>query len=553
MTGIVIDDSLEMAAPDGAVLRATVQRPPGRNPAILVRTPYDRSFGPSFDASVAPDRANARGYAVVVQDVRGRYGSDGGMTGLTDEGADGAAAVRWVAGQPWCDGRVVMAGRSYNGITQLAAAGAQPEGLAAIAPVVCGCDQWGGSVYLGGAFQLGFNLFWMTLLSSRRARRGLPEAYTHLPLGSAPVLPDAELRDRYLWWLAHDVHGPEWERRSLRVNHPTIAAPALIVTGWWDPFVDGALDNFGGIRTYGGPVARAGTRLIVGPWGHGTAYGRWPDAQLIADGPTDFDIDGEQLDFFDQHVHGRVPRVGSPVVRLFLTGVNRWLDAEEWPPPGAVERRLYLSDRGGLADAPPEHAHVDHHPYDPSDPTPTLGGQTLLPGPLLKPICGPLDQRPAEERTDVLTYSSAPLARPLTVVGRVLAEMHVATTSTDMDVVVRLCDAEPDGPVHLLCEGVARARFHLGHDAPVGLTPGQPVALTVNVGAVGHRFAAGHRIRVLVTGSSFPRFDRNPGAPIPVGEVQPTDLRPARHSIFSGGSRASHLRLLVFEDGDANP
>jgi len=226
-------------------------------------------------------------------------------------------------------------------------------------------------------------------------------------------------------------------------------------------------------------------------------------------------------------------------------GENRWRDEEGWPLARAQPAPWYLRAEELLSPEPPGDEEPDTYVYDPDDPAPTVGGPTSLPARMMRANAGPLDQRRLEERADVLVYTSAPLERPLEVTGPLLVTLHAATSAPDTDFVAKLTDVWPDGTSRILAEGILRARFRAGFERPQPVEPDVVNRYQLDLVATSNVFAAGHRIRVLVTSSSFPRFDRNPNSGKPLGADGPDDLRPARQTIFHDGGRPSHVLLPV--------
>ncbi|MEJ7783973.1 MAG: CocE/NonD family hydrolase [Solirubrobacteraceae bacterium] len=544
-----VEHALDIPMRDGVLLRADAYLPDGPEavPAVLSRTPYDRSFGLTPPAALDPELATAAGLALVCQDVRGQHGSEGDFYPLVPEAHDGCDTIEWVAAQPWCDGRVVLAGRSYAAAAQWLAAGEQPPALRAMAPVVVGSDPYHGWVYQGGAFQLGFNLFWAHMMGSRK-RAKLQGDYLHLPLTDPPVLEGSRSRPFYRDWLEHHHDDAYWKAIAVRARYDRVDVPSLSVGGWYDVFLTGTLENFTRMRREGGTAAaREGARLVIGPWAHGSTYGTFPDSLFAEFGDqAGIDLAAMQLEFFARHLDMEPPAADDRPVRLFVMGENRWRDEDDWPLARAREQVWHLRAGGGLAlDPPAADEQSDGYRYDPADPTPTLGGPTSLPGSFMKTNAGPLDQRPAEARDDVLVYSSEPLSAPIEVTGPLSAELHAATDAPDTDWVVRLCDVQPDGTSRILAEGVLRARFREGFTAERLVTPGEPCMYTIDLGATSNVFGAGHRIRVSVTSSSFPRFDRNPNTGNRLGTDSESDLRVARQTVFHDAGRPSYVRLPV--------
>jgi putative CocE/NonD family hydrolase len=542
-----VERDLTVPMRDGVVLRADAYLPDDEAPvpAVVTRTPYDRSFPPSAHAALEPERATEAGIAVVCQDVRGQHGSEGEFSPFLTEGEDGFDTVEWVAAQPWCAGAVGMAGRSYPAATQWRAALEQPPHLRAIFPVVVGSDYYDGWIYQGGAFEFGFNLFWVHLMTDPKARGSLDEQYRHLPISEPPLLADSPAGSFYREWLAHPSYDEHWRRLSIRGRYGGVRVPAFNVGGWYDVFLGGTLENFTRMRAEAGtPEARAHTRLLIGPWGHGSAFGAYPDHRFKEFGPdTRVDLGELQLAWFGSLLRGAPPDDG-PAVRIFVMGENRWRDEPDWPPPGATIERWFLRADGLSREAPGDEAH-DQYVYDPRDPAPTIGGPTSLPGRMMKPSAGPLDQRPLEQRDDVVVYTSEQLERPLEVTGPLELVLYAATTAPDTDFVGKLCDVDAEGRSRILAEGVLRARFRDGFEEPRPLEPGRVYELRIDLVATSNVFLPGHRIRLDVTSSSHPRFDRNANSGKPPGEDTEDTLAPATQRVFHDAGRPSHLLLPV--------
>lgn len=544
---------------DGALLRADAYRPAGtdRCPAILIRTPYgkDGESGLTFI-----EAANARGYAVVVQDVRGRYASSGEFDPYRQEGRDGHDTVEWLAAQPWCDGRVAGSGLSYPGATQWLAAVEAPPHLACIFPAMC-FSSGRQFFYFGGAFDLSW-LGWIAtnIAPEARRRKDLPgprttrearaewrkiqdAALRHLPPYTLPYF--QEVAPFYYEWLDHPEDGSYWDFADIESRHDRVQVPALNFSGWHDEGYGpvGAIRNFSGMRRRGATGRARDPHLVIGPWEHGE-----PTLASTRVGDRDFgaaaglDYTSLVLDWCDMHVRGIDRGLGrAPRVRVFVMGANRWRESNEWPIPGTVERPLYFGANGRLTwEAPAAPESADRYRYDPNDP---------LVDPHAGEGLGPHDQRGVEERADVLVFTSEPLEHDLEVIGTIECRLWLASSAPDTDVFVRVLDVEPDGPAWNLMSPtleVLRARYRLGETEPHWLPPGVPVELRLRLAVTANRFLRGHRIRVHVTSSFFPHLDRNPNTARPV----PAESRlvPAVNAIYHDARRPSRLMLPI-----ANP
>jgi putative CocE/NonD family hydrolase len=536
---------------DGTLLRADVYRPEAaaRVPVVVCRVPYDRSHPLVPSAALDPERAVERGFAVVCQDTRGRYGSEGHFRPFEDDARDGYDTVEWAAAQPWSTGAVGMAGRSYGACVQWLAAAERPPHLRALVPVVIGSDFHDGWIYQGGAFQLGFNIFWALLVAAPKEAPRANAYARHRPLRTLPVL--RELGERasfYFDWIERDARDPYWQAIDLEAKYTRVQVPACNVGGWYDVFLGGTLENFVRMRREGGSeAARAAQKLVIGPWGHGGTYGPYPDHSYREFGSGDtLDVTDLELRFLERHLMDVRNGVDEePPVRIFVMGENAWRDEPAWPLARARSTPWYLRAGGLLSPEPPGGEPPDEYTYDPGDPAPTVGGSTSLPALLFGTSSGPQDQRRVEARPDVLVYTSAPLQAPLEVTGPLRLVLHAATSAADTDFVGKLTEVDGEGVSRILAEGILRARYRAGFGSPRPVEPGEVVAYEIDLVATSFLFRPGHRIRLAVTSSSFPRFDPNPNTGHALGVDGPEELRPARQTIFHDAARASHLVLPV--------
>jgi uncharacterized protein len=548
--------NLEARMGDGVVLRADAYRPAigDRVPAILVRTPYSKA--PHEDRAFIR-RAIERGYAVVVQDVRGRYESGGDFYPYVHEGRDGYDAVEWLAAQPWCNGQVAGSGLSYPGATQWLAAVEAPPHLVCIFPSMS-FSSGRQFFYFGGAFDLSW-LPWtaVNVAPEERRRRDLPgprtareareewrrierAALRHVPPYRLAYFADAA--PFYYDWLDHPEDGSFWDFADIETRHDRVRVPAMNFSGWHDEGYGpiGAIRNFGGLRQRGATAASRDPHLVIGPWVHGEPR---PDTARVGDrdfgAEAGLDYDGLVLDWCDLHVRGVDRGLSkSPRVRLFVMGRNRWREANEWPLPGTTTRPLYLRAGGRLTwETPPDAEPADRYRYDPNDP---------LEDPHADAGLGPRDQRAVEARTDLLVFSTEPLPEDLEIAGPIECRIWLASTAPDTDLVVRVLDVEPDGPAWNLMSPtleVLRVRYRLGEDEPRLMTPGEPVEVRLRLAVTANLFRRGHRIRVHVTSSFFPHLDRNPNTGTAVAYED--RLVPATNTIFHDAARPSCVLLPV--------
>ncbi|MFI6478371.1 CocE/NonD family hydrolase [Nonomuraea sp. NPDC050663] len=481
---VTVTRNLRVPMPDGTVLLADRYRPQGVAgplPVVLIRTPYGRA---NLESRLLGGALSRQGFQVVAQSVRGTFGSGGTFMPFAQERADGLATAAWLRAQPWCDGRLATAGNSYGGYTQWAFGPYLERPLSAMCLGITASGLVN-TFYPGGTLALHNLLGWSSLITVQESaplgapisplyHRKVERAKRHLPLATADLAavgrPSAFFRDvvdhdRAFW--AESDHSPA---------AAGLTTPASMVSGWYDIFLPETIADF---------AAGRNTRITIGPWGH--------DAGAIRAGLVD------AVSWLRAHLMDDGAQLRRAPVRLHLQNARQWLDFDSWPPP-ATPTTLHLSPRGGLGwEAPVEPGH-DTFVYDPSDPTPTVGG------PLLGGKGGQRDQRELERRRDVLVYTSAPLTRDLDLVGPVTARVAVRTDTGFGDLFVRLCDVDQAGLSRNVTDGVLR------------LSPGDD-EVTVELFPTGYRFLRGHRLRVQVSGGSFPRFGRNHGTGEPVASA----------------------------------
>jgi putative CocE/NonD family hydrolase len=545
---------LETRVRDGVLLSADVYRPreEGRRPAILIRTPYGKQ-GHREEPIV--EKAVARGYAVVVQDVRGRYASAGDFDAYRFEGADGYDTIEHVASQPWCDGQVGTQGLSYPGAVQWLAAVEAPPHLRCAFPAMC-FSSGRRFFYFNGAFDLSW-IPWtaINIAPEDRRRRGVPGARTvaearaawkedggraafrHVPLRTLPLLQG--VTPFYFDWLDHPDDGEFWSFAEIEGRYARVRVPVFNFSGWHDEGYGpvGAITNYLGLRAAAATEAARATRLLVGPWVHGDPT---PESRKVGDrdfgAAAGLDYDALVLDWCDWHLRGIDRLRGVPPVRIFVMGANRWREAGEWPLPGVGSRTFHLRTGGGLtAEAPREGEDSASFVYDPNDPCEDPHYDAGL---------GPHDQREVARRKDVLSYASAPLDEDLEVIGSIEFRLWVSSSAPDTDIVARLLDVEPDGTAWNLMSPtleVLRLKYRNGERSPVLLEAGEPVEVVLRLGVTANVFRRGHRVGVQVTSSFFPHVDRNPntGRPSAIEDR----LVPARQTVFHDAGRPSRVIL----------
>lgn len=523
-TAVRRDTGVRVAMPDGIRLATDVYAPDRaepRGPVVLVRTPYDRT-GP-FSAAYGILLAR-RGLRVVVQDVRGTFGSEGVFEPFHHESADGLATLTWIRDQPWCDGRVATAGASYVGHTQWAIGPYAEPRLSAMALAITTSD-FGPSFYPGGSMSLWSMLSWSALIATQEddldpiARHRL-EGRIRAAMATVPVI-DADLaavgrRVTFLGEVAsHAEPGdPFWRADAHDGDLPGLDTPVSMITGWHDLFADLQLRDFTRLQDAGADV-----RLTVGPWYHGQ----------LSSVPSLF---RDQVEFLAGHLLDDAAALQRPRVRLYLQGARQWLTAERWPLP-TTEQTWSLGADGRVGPGEPV-AGARAFRYDPADPTPTVGG------PILGKQAGSRDNRAIEGRDDVLTWTSDVLDRDLDVIGEITAELAVRTEHPDADVFVRVCDVDPRGRSTNVTDRLRRLRP--ADPEPVDDLGTRPVSFPLWPTA--YRFRAGHRIRVQVSGGALPNYVRNHQTGEPIATAVRTVA--GRTQVLHGGDRPTRLLLPVF-------
>ena len=564
----VVEKGVAMKTRDGVTLRADIYRPSadGQYPVLLTRTPYNKD-------NMSPIGRNgaARGFIVVIQDVRGRYTSEGDWYPFKYEINDGYDTVEWAAALPHSNGKVGMFSGSYVGATQMLAAIGHPPHLAGICPIVTASNYHENWTYQGGAFEQWFNESWTSGLAQDTLNRGIQRDTNPLvgdqvlPLNQYPIFNIATphsgsdlthiLAPYFIDWLAHPTYDSYWKQWSIEENYPNIQVPALTIAAWYDIFQGGSLRNYMGLKAHAGnQPARDGQHLIVAIGGH-SGWGQ--TVGQVDFGPqAPFDENTVILDWYDYLFLGKQNEFanGKPV-KIFVMGKNEWRFEDRWPLERAKETRYGLfalhpangvSGSGALLEPGvmmrTSGMPSDTYTYNPANPVPTVGGPLCCDGNHLAP--GPRDQQQVEARPDVLIYSTPPLDQDLEVTGPVTLDLYASTSAADTDFAAKLVDVYPDGKAINLTEGILRARYRestIGEPKPI--TPGQIYEYKIDMWSTSNVFLKGHRIRLEVSSSNFPRFDRN----LNTGKDASTDatMVKATNTIYHDSAHPSALILPV--------
>ena len=529
---------------DGVQLAANIWRPKveGRYPVILMRSPYGKMDEKWDEAK----RYTAAGYVMVVQDCRGRGKSGGEWDPFRYDVEDGFDTQEWVGKQAWCNGEIGTAGGSYVGWTQWASAANASKYLKAMVPVVP-FDNAYDIAHSGGAFQLALLMGWGTAVGGvTLSPEKLAEAFRHLPLNTfgdqfekkVPYLND---------WVTHATYDDYWKKRSIEYRYSAVTVPVLNIGGWYDIFSRTTIDLVDQVRASSRDrEVRRNQFVVIGPWGHGVGGRKTGELDFGAD--ATFQVGEWQFKWFEYWLKGRETGVEDwPAYSLFVMGENRRRGENEWPLKRTQFTWYYLHSTGkanslkgdgSLSTATPAQEKPDEFAYDGDDPVPTVDGNNLIGA-----SAGPYDQTKVEEREDVLVYSTSPLEQDLEVTGPVKMILHAASSARDTDFTAKLADVHPDGKAYNLCDGIIRARYRNGPAKELLLEPGKAEPFDIDLWVTSNLFRRGHRIRLEVSSSNFPRFDRNPNSGKPFGTD--TELLSAKQTIFHDAEHLSHLVLPV--------
>ena len=589
---VAIEKDVMVAARDGIRLATDIyfpasdgSRAAGPFPVIVERTPYDKEAAANVHRGI---HFAQRGYVVIFQDVRGRFKSEGRWWMLVDDSRDGYDLLEWISRQPWSSGRVGTMGGSYTGATQHALAIARPPGLAAmfVRETVSNMGKIG--LRHHGAFELRF-MAWIfsRAVDSREAnanpalRAALEQANADLPkyVRQLPLLPGAtplRLLPNYESWLVesmtHSDYDSYWKQAGYNVEehyaeHADV--PVYHETAWYDSWTRSSIDNYLGLTA----VKGSPQRLIVGPWTHGGASRAWSGAADFEPDGAIRDYDGFMEAWFDRWLKGKPGPAGESPIRLFVMGGGsgrrtregriqhggRWRDASTWPLAGTRFVPYYIHADGRLTPQLPGDAPATTYRFDPHRPVPTIGGNISSAAPLMEPggydqRCAPQffgcdDDRPLASRSDVKVFQTGVLSNDIEVSGPLEVKLWVASSATDTDFTAKLVDVYPptdDFPAGFalnLSDSIVRMRYRNRLDRQELLTPGAVVPVTMTLYPTANLFKAGHRIRLDISSSNFPRFDVNPNTGEPLGRNQRWAI--ATNSVYHDGQHPSHIVLPV--------
>jgi uncharacterized protein len=566
---VKLDIDVPVQMRDGIVLRADIWQPASGDcfPAILVRLPYSKdSFFSSGGAHYMNSlRAVRSGYAVVVQDCRGTGSSGGEFFPWRDDPSDGFDSIEWIAAQPWCDGNIGMWGFSALGGTQWNAAIAQPPHLKVISPSMTPTLNRGLPLMENGAYYLFIMLSWYLNMCNILWRRNrlppvrlkaireqldywadhMDELLGFLPLKDSPLnslAAELGLPDLYTNFYTNIDDGEFWKICGSPVPLEKIRVPALHVTGWYDPPLGNVLASYQAMLTRAGSdLSRRNQKLIIGPWIHGGGLPANADILKLGISAAG-DITGDHLHWFDYWLKGQLNGLNEePPVRIFILGKNIWRNENEWPLARTRYTRFYLHSRGqangcfgggSLNQELPASEPPDKYLYDPRS-APLAFSR------------GPEEKINLEKRPDVLIFDSEPLSDNLEVVGPVILNLFAASTARDTDFMAKVMDVFPDGHAINLnsAGGMVRARYRNGETNPSLIVPGEIYQYSLDLKSIGNVFKTGHRIRVQISSSNFPMWDRNPNTGLPIG--QDSSMREAVQTILHDPDHPSYLVLPI--------
>ena len=561
---------------DGTKLATTIYLPDAEGPwpTILERTPYNRKGY----TKVGPFLAR-RGYAYVVQDARGRFDSEGQFDPLMNEGKDGYDVQDWVASQPWCNNRIGTIGGSYDGMTQWLPAPRSHPALKAMLPIITiadAYDVW----YHRGALELALAGPWAMMMTDPtgfvRSTRDRDAALRLLPLSTLDVGATGREIQFFRNWLAHPTRDQYWDPAVATDEYDDIEVPVYNIGGWYDIFASETVRNYAGmVRDAKSKAVRKSQRLLMGPWAHNSwqsATGKSGEMDFgahsympILDNALrwfDYTLKGIDNGIMEEPCHaGRAEQIRAsrgfpqgidngimeePPVRIFVMGENRWRNEDEWPLERTQPTQYFLHSRKGantrsgdgrLVTVEPDSSAREAFTYDPDDPVPTNGGAVVvIPS-------GPYDQREIEDRPDVLVFSTEVLEAAVEVTGHVTLILFAASDAPNTDFTAKLVDVHPTGYAQNLCDGIIRASHRDSDTNPTLIEPGRIYRYEIDLGVTSNLFHAGHRIRLEVSSSNFPWFDRNPNTGHPF--AQSAELAIAHQTIYHDKEHPSHLMLPV--------
>jgi uncharacterized protein len=578
------ESDIQVPMRDGIKLATNVWRPEDGKPAptLLVRTAYGKDSTEMLAAGMMPNifELLEAGYAIVFQDCRGTFKSEGENVNIAHEPYDGADTLAWLSSEPWCDGNIGTFGVSYLGFVQWASASTGARNLKAISTGVTSTDYYKAPWYSeGGALSLYTMYGWSTRMAAGHVLRDLKilsdpnlmgERYQELqmimdimanPIQHLSKMPLREQKhlEKHLpsWfeWMDHPSRDQYWVDLAVAEKFEEVKVPALNIGGWYDIFLMSTLESYISMKQKGGSeAARNGQILFIGPWDHGSQKGIYPERQFGLSAGSQFaDLTTLHRKFYDRWLRGQKNALdGVAPVRIFVMGIDQWRDEQDWPLPDTQYTDYFLSSsgqantsegEGKLTTQLPDSEHKDTYSYDPHNPVPTLGGRMLMMAETNG--VGPVDQRPVEARDDVLSFSTPVLDKPIEVTGHISLTLFMSSSAIDTDFTGKLVDVFPDGRAIILTDGILRARYRKSLAESELMEPGHIYELTFSLGATSNVFLPGHRIRLEVSSSNFPRFDRNTNTGGVVADETEDQMVTAVNTVYHGSIHPSRLVLPI--------
>ncbi|MFC4023560.1 CocE/NonD family hydrolase [Oceanobacillus longus] len=560
---IIVDREVACTLRDGTKLYANIYRPSneGEYPVLLTRLPYDKNLPNFSHRYIDPIRMAMSGYVVIIQDVRGRFASEGEFDPFVQELKDGYDTVEWAAALPYANGNLGMFGLSYYAFTQLYALMEQPPSLKAIFPAMTG-HIFGDAFIQNGVHMLASTETWVldSVAADYLKRKQSSEQYTNTikeitndldhindwhsfkPVKEwPPIKKHPELVEFFNKYLQQEFTERSRDQISFKGNPSELGVPAYHLAGWYDNFLDATIHNF---ETMKGSTNNQ--KLIIGPWGHGMFSSELGERNFgINSAGTSIegkeDITGLHIKWFDYWLKAgseQLPADEDPV-KIFVMGENKWRSEKNWPLERTAYTPYYLHEAGTLSETEPSKEAPDSYVHDPNNPVPTHGGGVLF---YNGRGAGPYDQREIEKRDDVLTYTTKALDAPVEVTGWIKMKLWAAYDAKDTDFVVKLIDVFPDGTAYNLTDGVIRAKYRDGNIEENHSTA-EIVELDIDMWATSNVFLAGHSIRIEISSSSYPRFDVNPGTGKTT--IDSTEMVESNQQIYHDQDHPSHVLLPI--------
>ncbi len=552
---VTIQAGVPVKMRDGVTLIADIYRPKaeGKFPVLLTRTPYNRR-DPMTGTFLA-----SHGYVVIMQDTRGRFDSGGEFYPFRHESEDGYDTIEWAAALEFSNGMVGTFGGSYVGATQMLAAIAKPPHLKAIFPYVTASEYYDGWTYQSGALMQAFTSTWTTGLAQDTLRRKasamskMSEWMNQLPVDDYRIIASPTADDvapYFRDWVAHEREDEYWRRWKISDHYSEMDIKALHSGGWHDIFLKGSIGNYVGMRKAAATeTARQNQRLLVGPWAHTSTSREGKIGDVTFGKHAVLDMNGTIIKWFDYALKGiKNEFAGDSHVRIFVMGENVWRDEKEFPLARTQYTKYYFhsskgansgSGDGLLSVKTPGGEKSETFEYDPANPVPTIGGRLCCGGTLP----GPYNQQPNESREDVLVFSTPPLERDTEVTGNISVELFAASSAVDTDFTAMIVDVDPSGYARFLTDGIVRARYRNSAERAELIESGRIYKYTIDLWTTSNLFKAGHRIRVYISSSNFPRFNRN----LNTGEatMRGTKMLKARQTIYHDAERPSAIVLPI--------